>query len=72
MKKIFILGGSSLVGHGIIKFFLEKGYKVITTSFKKKILFKKNNIKIIKNFDINSKNSVNLFNKITKKIQYQL
>ena len=39
-EKILVLGGSSLVGHGVIIFFLSKGFKVITTSFNKKILLK--------------------------------
>ncbi len=66
MKKILVLGGSSLVGHGVTKFFLEKGFEVITTSFKKKISFQKANVKNIKNFDINSKKSHHLFDKFTK------
>ena len=67
MKNVLVLGGSSLVGHGVIKFFLEKGFKVITTSFNKKIFFKNNNIKIINNFNINSEKSLSVFNKYTKK-----
>ena len=67
MKTILVLGGSSLVGHGVIKFFLEKGFKVITTSFNKKIFFRSKNIEIINNFDINSEKSLSLFDKCTKK-----
>lgn len=67
MKNILVLGGSSLVGHGVIKFLLKKDFKIITTSYKKKVLFKNKNLKIIKNFNINSKKSQNLFDKITKK-----
>lgn len=66
MKNILVLGGSSLVGHGVIKFLLKKDFKIIATSYKKKIFFKNKNIKIIKNFDINLKKSQNLFDKITK------
>ena len=67
MKTILVLGGSSLVGNGVIKFFLEKGFKVITTSFNKKIFFRSKNIEIINNFDINSEKSLSLFDKCTKK-----
>ncbi len=67
MKKILVLGGSSLVGHGVITFFLTKGFKVITTSFSRRIPIKNRNIKILKNFDINSENSLRLLDKITKK-----
>lgn len=67
MKKILVLGGSSLVGHGVIIFFLSKGFKVITTSFNKKNPIKNKNLQIIKNFNINSKNSLSRLDEITKK-----
>jgi nucleoside-diphosphate-sugar epimerase len=65
--KVFITGVSGLVGHGIAKFFIENGHKVIGTSFKKKILTNNKNYKILNNFDISSSSSIKVFEKICKK-----
>lgn len=65
--KVFVTGVSGLVGHGIAKFFIENGHKVIGTSFKKKIISNDKNYKILNNFDISSSSSIKVFEKISKK-----
>lgn len=69
-KKILVTGVSGLVGHGIAKYFLEKGYCVYGTTYKNSLPKDLRKLKIITNFDVTKKESFYKINKIINKFEY--
>lgn len=69
MKKLLLISGNSSIGPEIIKEFLNKNYKVITTYNKKKIILKKSRLYLIK-LNINDEKDIRIFIKKISKIKF--